>query len=319
MAKRILPLLNEESVGWVRLYKAKYGSSHPWGETNRRRTSEQYRVVLNCLANIREGLGIRIANGKKTKVWEDPWLFDIPLNVWPTFIDISELRKFDKVAELLGNVKGKIQKESAGEKITDKQGYLMVYCDAAWKWETSGYKTGRGFVVLKNGECLFEKNEIEYAADCEKALKMLKGELKTPWHLEGLKNRIWNVAMDISVVGWFHINRNCNLRARSLAIDALYRNVVFEERYNNSVNEDSLYVAEQNLYTGAGSVIKEWLTPALTNTSFHAFFIASRYSRTSLATSYGAQNPSVEVVDAEVTAVGVEEDGEGSSFPDEER
>ncbi|WOL14513.1 hypothetical protein Cni_G23293 [Canna indica] len=101
MAKRILPLLNNEESVWCKFYKAKYKTVHPWECCRRKHKSEQTKVVFSCLKNVRNGPCKKLANGSNIDVWRDPWVDTGPFSHWPTFIDPKELECYKNVGELI--------------------------------------------------------------------------------------------------------------------------------------------------------------------------------------------------------------------------
>ncbi|WOK97238.1 hypothetical protein Cni_G05946 [Canna indica] len=68
VAKRLLPILNEEESNWSRIYKEKYGTIHPWKNWGGKKVkTDQARLVSKCLNSLRDGLGISMGDGKKDK------------------------------------------------------------------------------------------------------------------------------------------------------------------------------------------------------------------------------------------------------------
>ncbi|WOK98704.1 ribonuclease H protein [Canna indica] len=103
LAKRLLPILNNESSNWVRLMKAKYGVAHPWKNKYGFDGSWSMKSIANCMLALRGGLRKTLGNGKQTNVWDDLWLDQVPLSVWPTFLDVKELSKYNLVSDLIEN------------------------------------------------------------------------------------------------------------------------------------------------------------------------------------------------------------------------
>ncbi|WOL07572.1 hypothetical protein Cni_G16316 [Canna indica] len=101
VAKRLLPLLNEDDNNWSIIYKEKYGALHPWRSWGEKKIkTDQARLVLKCLNHLKDGLGISMTDGKKTSIWKDSWLSSIPISNWPTFINVVELERYETVVEL---------------------------------------------------------------------------------------------------------------------------------------------------------------------------------------------------------------------------
>ncbi|WOL01302.1 hypothetical protein Cni_G10018 [Canna indica] len=99
-AKRILLFLNKEKHLWSRILRAKYGNYHPW-TFNRKNISWSFKGLHEAISCMREGLRIRIGDGTKVDILNDPWLSNIPINKWPTFINMEMQNKFQKVCQLM--------------------------------------------------------------------------------------------------------------------------------------------------------------------------------------------------------------------------
>ncbi|WOL20595.1 hypothetical protein Cni_G29400 [Canna indica] len=165
MAKRVLPLLNDEGSIWSNFNKDKYKAFHPWEVCRRKHKFEQAKVIFKCMENVREGICIKIANGKNTDIWLDPWIDAIPLSHWPTLVDPKELEKYSKVEELFSDDGWKMEKlhrcfnsELIGkimciqidrlDDVNVEEWKRIICVDAAWK---EGYKAGCGLIVVEDG------------------------------------------------------------------------------------------------------------------------------------------------------------------------
>ncbi|WOL13133.1 hypothetical protein Cni_G21902 [Canna indica] len=114
------------------------------------------------MENLKEGFAMNVANGKKTSLWNDPWLKTIPLCKWPTYINVEEFEKFGLVSELIernGWNKEKIKKcfdESLGERIAviqlNEEGK-----EDRWVWG----KSISGQLSTKNVYCFVKEKESE--------------------------------------------------------------------------------------------------------------------------------------------------------------
>ncbi|WOK98392.1 hypothetical protein Cni_G07103 [Canna indica] len=103
LAKRILPLLNNDSNYWVQLINPKYGLANPWKKKFGYEGSWSMKCIANSMKTLRGGLQKTIGSGMYTSIWDDPWLDQIPLSRWPTFLDVNELMKYRLVLDLVMN------------------------------------------------------------------------------------------------------------------------------------------------------------------------------------------------------------------------
>ncbi|WOL01490.1 hypothetical protein Cni_G10206 [Canna indica] len=71
------------------------------GTHGRKKKGAKARTIYNSMKEVRERMRKCIGDGKDIELWWDPWLSEIPLNIWPTYINNSELIKYEKVNELV--------------------------------------------------------------------------------------------------------------------------------------------------------------------------------------------------------------------------
>ncbi|WOL02052.1 hypothetical protein Cni_G10771 [Canna indica] len=80
---KVFSVLNEDKRLWVDIHKSKHGEWHPWNEMEKWNESWTAKSIYKCMIEMREGMRIRIVNGKKAMFWRDPWLGELPLDKWP--------------------------------------------------------------------------------------------------------------------------------------------------------------------------------------------------------------------------------------------
>ncbi|KAJ0986340.1 hypothetical protein J5N97_004696 [Dioscorea zingiberensis] len=88
LSKHVLELLNDGEKTWIKLMKSKYGPSKPWLTTPIRKVSWTYRGLLQTARSIKSNV-IQSNIINSNSVLQDPWLFDIPLNLMPTYFNID--------------------------------------------------------------------------------------------------------------------------------------------------------------------------------------------------------------------------------------
>ncbi|WOL04220.1 hypothetical protein Cni_G12941 [Canna indica] len=102
-AKRIIPFLNNEEPLWVKLLHAKYPSYHPWYYGKTSKFSWAFRSIHNAILQLRDGLLKQVGNGKNIRILEDPWISNIPIGKWPTFVNIRGISDYNHVSQLIKN------------------------------------------------------------------------------------------------------------------------------------------------------------------------------------------------------------------------
>ncbi|WOL00311.1 hypothetical protein Cni_G09024 [Canna indica] len=102
-AKRVLPILNRKDQIWSRLVNARYGDLHPWKKRRSRRIGWAMKGIVSAIEMLREGLKVKIGNGKKTNVWTDPWIESYPIEKWPTFVNMDKIQEVTMVNEFIRN------------------------------------------------------------------------------------------------------------------------------------------------------------------------------------------------------------------------
>ncbi|WOL01220.1 hypothetical protein Cni_G09934 [Canna indica] len=100
-AKRILPFLNKEKCLWIKFLIDKYKDYHPWFCDSNKKFSWAFKCIHEAIQHLKEGLRKRVGNGANINIW--PWFSDIPINKWPTYINIELLPNFTKVKDLMLN------------------------------------------------------------------------------------------------------------------------------------------------------------------------------------------------------------------------
>ncbi|WOL20225.1 hypothetical protein Cni_G29029 [Canna indica] len=212
VAKRLLPLLNEDDSNWSKIYKEKYGALHPWrswGE--KKRKTDQARMVSKCVSNLKDGLRISMKDGKKTSIWKDPWLSSISIGNWPTFINVIELERvkygeksrrretiYSKALTdtiVCANMSTRSNKEISNKSMRnenlmkeDIQSELLCV-DVAWR---GGFKAGCGFIFVENKRCTLN------GCNTETVDNPLHAELKSIWF--GLDNVKKKGKMNFSIM-----------------------------------------------------------------------------------------------------------------------
>ncbi|WOK98613.1 ribonuclease H protein [Canna indica] len=61
------------------------------------------KAIMNGMVALRDGLRISISGGREANLWTDSWIDSIPLNLWPTYIDVRGLEIYKKVSDLIEN------------------------------------------------------------------------------------------------------------------------------------------------------------------------------------------------------------------------
>ncbi|WOK96036.1 NAD(P)H:quinone oxidoreductase [Canna indica] len=135
------------------------------------------KAIGDNLHVLKDGLKICIENGKEVNLWNDPWIDVTPLRLWPTFINVEELKKFEMVYSscIDANQRNnmiclKFPKEST------------LYCDATWK---CGIEARARFLLAEKG------NWRMIGAGATKAGNSLKAELSSIWY--NIDNQLFGI------------------------------------------------------------------------------------------------------------------------------
>ncbi|WOL07085.1 hypothetical protein Cni_G15821 [Canna indica] len=105
MEKRVLPVLHKEDNKLCEILNQKCKRWHPWMRSSGKDLSKNVKTIADCMIALNDGLKVCIVNGKNTNIWKDPWIGTIPLEIWPTFINVKELEKHEMVFELIKDKK----------------------------------------------------------------------------------------------------------------------------------------------------------------------------------------------------------------------
>ncbi|WOK96357.1 hypothetical protein Cni_G05064 [Canna indica] len=113
---------------------------------------------------------MRIVNGKKSKIWDDPWICEVPLVKWPTFIDCNQLEKLVYVQELFNESgwNGQLIEKCFGDDLKNKIEIIQVDMEGGddhWIWKDS--KLGEASVRsaywhLKSKEDLSVESDVDW-------------------------------------------------------------------------------------------------------------------------------------------------------------
>ncbi|WOK97051.1 hypothetical protein Cni_G05759 [Canna indica] len=102
-AKRILPFLNKERNIWSKMLLNKYDGYHPWYPKSNKSFSRSFKCIHNAIQMLKEGLRVRIGNGTRVDMWKDPWLSNLPINLWSTYLNMEIISRFNRVSQLIKN------------------------------------------------------------------------------------------------------------------------------------------------------------------------------------------------------------------------
>ncbi|WOK97483.1 hypothetical protein Cni_G06191 [Canna indica] len=164
-AKRILPLLNRKNISWVNLLRLKHADIHPWNNASDMSKSRATKGLFIALCKLREGLKICIGNGQSTNIWKDPWIDCIPIEKWPTFINVNRMNEVSKVCDLIHNKywNWPLIRQMFGEEPVNSISQMQLpIIDKKDKWIWALNKKGK---LNCKGAYNFLKNESSEAID----------------------------------------------------------------------------------------------------------------------------------------------------------
>lgn len=89
MAKNVLNYLNNCDYIWVDIIRKKYGMQNLWTFIPPPKCSLFFRGLCRTTDIIKPNLWINVINPFQISIWQHPWIFEIPLNFKPTFINME--------------------------------------------------------------------------------------------------------------------------------------------------------------------------------------------------------------------------------------
>lgn len=89
MSKNIFKYLNNFDCLWVDILHSKYGDINFWRDSAPARCSWFFRGLCNSAICIRKFCKIKSVNPTRTSLLWDPWLFDIPIGLKPTYLNMN--------------------------------------------------------------------------------------------------------------------------------------------------------------------------------------------------------------------------------------
>ncbi|WOL08422.1 hypothetical protein Cni_G17175 [Canna indica] len=106
------------------------------------------------MLKLRYGLRKKIENGKNTDMWTEPWLCNLPLSKWITYINPNELDKFKKVNELTseGMRNVNVLENCFGSLLIQRIVAILIDENEGvdrWIWE----ENWKGCLTVKNAYC----------------------------------------------------------------------------------------------------------------------------------------------------------------------
>lgn len=163
MAKKVLHMINNANTPWVRLAIARYGQPHPWyGKKVYKNSSWTWRLLITSLKEIRGGLIKVVSNGHDTNVWQDPWIFCLPIDKWPTYINMNMRLAVTNVSDMIsvGNWNFDLISALFCPEITDQiLGIVLPICEAKYKWVWKNNPIG--LATSKSTYCFMRNPRLE--------------------------------------------------------------------------------------------------------------------------------------------------------------
>lgn len=102
-AKNVLAILNKDDKLWIQIVNHKYGNLDIWNPSTHYKASWFFRMLHKTALNLRANFRINVCNPNTTRFLDDPWLFNIPINRWPTFINMDLPIENFSVSDFLSN------------------------------------------------------------------------------------------------------------------------------------------------------------------------------------------------------------------------
>ncbi|WOL16335.1 hypothetical protein Cni_G25122 [Canna indica] len=111
----------------------------------------------------------KIGDSNNTDIWWDPWLAEVPLCRWPTFIDCGELMKYGRVKKLTVGDAWNLEaiKRCFGEDLIEKIEVIQVYKEGgkdSWIWtanESANISVKSAYWHLKEKETLKDETSVD--------------------------------------------------------------------------------------------------------------------------------------------------------------
>lgn len=101
-AKHVFNFLNFSNLIWVDIARYKYGSFNFWMDPIPTTCSSFFCVVCHTASSIKHWIWVKSINPHTTSFMFDPWYYDIPIALKPTFIDMNlALESFNLVNVLV--------------------------------------------------------------------------------------------------------------------------------------------------------------------------------------------------------------------------
>ncbi|KAJ0981969.1 hypothetical protein J5N97_010224 [Dioscorea zingiberensis] len=101
LSKLVFELLNQGDKTWVKFMLYKYGCLEIWKPNKSKKISWTCRGLITTARDIKGKITITNVH-PNCSVWSDPWLFNVPINQMPTYVnvhnDISQLQVGDLLA-----------------------------------------------------------------------------------------------------------------------------------------------------------------------------------------------------------------------------
>ncbi|KAJ0974964.1 hypothetical protein J5N97_016929 [Dioscorea zingiberensis] len=88
LSKHALELMNDGDKIWIKLMVSKYGRIDPWQVSTLKKVSWTFRGLMYSVRSVKNSITqVNVINSNH--VLHDPWLFDTPLIMMPTFINMQ--------------------------------------------------------------------------------------------------------------------------------------------------------------------------------------------------------------------------------------
>ncbi|KAJ0960949.1 hypothetical protein J5N97_001161 [Dioscorea zingiberensis] len=138
LSKHVLELLNKSDKTWTQLMIAKYGTFDMWQNCNQPKVSWTYRGLLNTAKEIKSNVA-QVNITPNNSIWYQPWLFNIPFNRMPTYLNMEIDMTNMQVKDLLTN--GQWNYGALESIFSPELAYLILTkqvnpdsVDNMWKW-----------------------------------------------------------------------------------------------------------------------------------------------------------------------------------------